>query len=391
MFTRQDKIRMVWSAACNAAIVLCGSLGAYLHFLKYGVRMFQYYTVCSNLFALLTSVICLYFNVKCLMGLRFFIPSWAKVLKYLSTCTLMVTLFIVIFVLVPLYGGGTETLIYFLFTGEMLYHHLLCPLFALASFVWIDEGSFAGERRLPLLAVAPTLLYGVIVTVLNVVGVVYGPYPFLRVTTQPLWQSALWYPAILLLAYVLAFLVWKLRNRFGYASDRAPENAAPESEGYTADGFIKNQDCFSAYTYRTIPASSNGCGAVAVYDLRRHAGQVVEIGDVFCELEKLHFLNIPGPTYLHAMRKYLKKYLPDFTEVTGREVSLAAAQESEMGLFRYNEQRVAHFVPYVRTADGAVRFFNVCDGQEDAVMPMERFVREHCVEGKVRLLYWKTI
>ena len=382
---------MILTAVFNAAIVVCGCIGTYLHYLKYGIGMLQYYTVCSNLFALLTGVICLYFNAKCLLGLRFFIPSWAKVLKYLSTCTLMVTMFIVIFVLVPLYGGGTETLIYFLFTGEMLYHHLLCPLLALVSFVWIDEGSFAGERKLPLLAVAPTLLYGVIVTVLNIVGVVYGPYPFLQVTTQPLWQSALWYGAILALAYALAFLVWKLRNRFGYTSDRAPEISHAESEGYTADGYIKNQDCFSAYSYRTIPASNNGCGCIAVYNLRHHAGQDVKIGEVFSELEKLHFLNIPGPTYLHAMRKYLRKYLPDFTEVTGREESLAAAQGSEMGLFRYNEQRVAHFVPYVRTADGAFRFFNVCDGQEDAVMPMEHFVREHCVEGKVRLLYWKTI
>lgn len=382
---------MVWSAVFNAAIVLCGCIGTYLHYLKYGVGMFQYYTVCSNLFALLTGAICLYFNAKCLLGLRLFIPSWAKVLKYLSTCTLMVTMFIVIFVLVPMYGADAATLKYFLFTGEMLYHHTLCPLLALVSFVWIDEGSYIGECKLPLLATAPTLLYGVIVTVLNIAGAVCGPYPFLQVTTQSFWESAVWYGAILALAYGLAFLVWKLRNRFGYASDRAPEEQRPESEGYTADGYIKNQDCFSAYTYRTIPASNNGCGAVAAYDLRRRAGQDVKIGEVFCELERLHFLNIPGPTYLHAMRKYLRKYLPDFTEVTGREESLAAARDSEMGLFRYNEQRVAHFVPYVRAADGKFRFFNVCDGQEDAVMPMERFVREHCVEGKVRLLYWKTI
>lgn len=382
---------MIWSAIFNAAIVLFGCIGLYLHFLKYGVGMFQYYTVCSNSFALLTSAICLYFNARCLMGLRFFIPSWAKVLKYLSTCTLMVTVFTVIVILVPLYGADTAALQYLLFTGEMHYHHLICPLLALISFVWIDEGSFAGERRLPLFAMLLTFFYGVAVTVLNIDGAIYGPYSFLRITTQPLWESVMWYCAIFVIAYTMAYFVWRLSIRFGYAADRAPEKPSPESEGYTADGYIKNQDCFSACSYRTIPASNNGCGVIAVYNLRRRAGQDAEIGQMFGELEKLHVLNIPGPTYLYAMRRYLRKYLPGFTEMTGREESLAAAQSSEMGLFRYNEQRVAHFVSYVRASDGKFRFFNVCDGQEDAVMPMERFVREHCIEGKVRLLYWKTI
>lgn len=380
---------MIGSLICNAAIVVCGLIGTYLHFLKYGIGMFRYYTLCSNVFALLVCAVCLQYNASCLMGKRFFVPSWARVLKYFAACTLMVTMLIVIFVLAPMFGG-MAALPYFLLQGEMLWHHLLCPVLAFVSFAWIDAGSFGNERRLPVIAVVPTLLYGITVTLLHLVGAMPAPYPFMEVTEQPIGESILWYIAIIALSYALAWLVWKANRRFGYSEDRLPEQPRPESEGFTADGYIKNQDCFSAYTYRTIPASNNGCGAVAVYDLRRYAGQKAEIADVLAELEKLHYLNIPGPTYMYAMRRYLKKYLSDYLETEGRESCLAAAAGSEMGLFRYLEQRIPHFVSYVRAENGQFRFFNVCDGQEDAVMSMEQFVHGHCVEGRVRLLCWKS-
>ena len=42
-----------------------------------------------------------------------------------------------------------------------------------------------------------------------------------------------------------------------------------------------------------------------------------------------------------------------------------------------------HFVCFIRQADGSFRFFNVADGLEDALMPMEQFAREHLTHGTV--------
>ena len=59
-----------------------------------------------------------------------------------------------------------------------------------------------------------------------------------------------------------------------------------------------------------------------------------------------------------------------------------------MGVFRYHEQHVPHFVSYLRVDSGQFRFFNVCDSLEDGILTMEEFVRGRCVGGPVRLLFY---
>ena len=107
-------------------------------------------------------------------------------------------------------------------------------------------------------------------------------------------------------------------------------------------------------------------------------------------MEGMHLLRIPGPTHMRVLRAYLRKYLSGFHEARGRAACLAAAVRCEMGILRYWEQRVPHFVPFFRAAGGEARFLNVCDGAEDLTCPVDCFFREHCAEGPVRLLYWDT-
>ena len=100
-------------------------------------------------------------------------------------------------------------------------------------------------------------------------------------------------------------------------------------------------------------------------------------------MDAMHTLRVPGPTLMRVMRGYLGKYVPGYRETAGREVALAAAEESLAGIFRYREGDVPHFICYLRQEDGQFRFFNVDDGLEDCVMPMERFGREHFLRGNV--------
>lgn len=163
----------------------------------------------------------------------------------------------------------------------------------------------------------------------------------------------------------------------------------PETAGWTSDGYIKNQDCFSAHTYRTIPASENCCGPVAVFNLRRHEGHDVRFPDVLAEMDGLHLLHVPGPTLMYVMRGYLRRHLPGWREVHGRSGALAAAERSRMGVIRYHEQHVPHFVGYYRVDGASFRFLNVCDGQEDVVMPMADFGAGHLRGGSVKLICWE--
>ena len=146
--------------------------------------------------------------------------------------------------------------------------------------------------------------------------------------------------------------------------------------GFSCDGFIIDQNCFGNYRYRTIPASDNGCGWIAAYNLRHALGHAVGFEEVLRELDAMHTLRIPGPTTMNVMRAYLKKYLPDMREHEGRAAARAAACASRMGILRYCEAGIPHFISFLR--DGpAFRFFNVNDGLEDYACSMELFFETH--------------
>ena len=100
----------------------------------------------------------------------------------------------------------------------------------------------------------------------------------------------------------------------------------------------------------------------------------------------MHVLNIPGPTHMRVMRQYLNKYIPDVRVTAGRELALEAATASTAGIFRYREENIPHFISYIRREDGAFRFFNVATDQEDILIPMEQFGREHLQGGRVIVL-----
>ena len=163
----------------------------------------------------------------------------------------------------------------------------------------------------------------------------------------------------------------------------------PLEMGFAPDGYIIDQACFSSFRYRTIPANLNGCGWIAAYNLRKALDHSVTFDEVRSELDDMHFLKAPGPTLMCVMRKYLRRYVPQYRETIGREQALMDAQESAAGIFRYREGKEPHFTSYIRQSDGSFRFFNMADDFEDCVMPMEQFINQHCAPGTVILLWVK--
>ncbi len=159
--------------------------------------------------------------------------------------------------------------------------------------------------------------------------------------------------------------------------------AKPIEAGFSADGYIVDQDCFHSLRYRTMPADINGCGWLAAFNLRKALGREADFREVLRELEGMHLWNVPGPTLMTVMRAYLRRYVPEAQETVGREAALAAAAASCAGIFRYREKREPHFVSYIRSGDGRFRFFNVADGEEDFTAAMEDFGREHLRGGTV--------
>ena len=125
-----------------------------------------------------------------------------------------------------------------------------------------------------------------------------------------------------------------------------------------------------------MPASENGCGWVAGYNIRHYLDHGVHFEEILKEMDEMHVLRIPGPTTMPVMRAYLKKYIPEMCEHEGRDAALAAALTSRAGILRYCEAGIPHFISYIRAGEG-YRFFNVNDGLEDYVASMDMFFETH--------------
>ncbi len=379
--------RALWlSLALNAVIVLLGLIGAVMSFISASptAAALRFYTLDSNLFLLTACAVQAYFEAGILLGKGHFVPSWVRLFKYFAVCTTTVTFFIVLLVLMPMMGGLSAFVRAFL-THSSLFHHFLCPVLGFASFVFRDHPSIP-DRRVTIAAVVPTLVYGVVAVALNIARVLYGPYPFLCVYEQPVWASVVWIIGILLFAWMLAWVIWKLALCLS-DPEAAEPGLPPEPEAWTEDGYLKDQDALSSYTYRSIPACHNSCGPVAAFNLRHYAGHDARFPEVLEEMDRMHLFRIPGPTHTRVMRRYCSKYLPELKEVEGREEAVAAAAASKMGVLRYHEEMVPHFVAYCRS-DGGFRFFNVNDGGEDITLTMAEFAEGHLRGGSVRLMYW---
>lgn len=156
-------------------------------------------------------------------------------------------------------------------------------------------------------------------------------------------------------------------------------------KGFTADGYILDQDCFEDYIYRGISSAINGCGWIAAYDFLRGLGQSVDFRQVHREMNAFFPRQIPGPTPVRILRRYLRRW-GRYPLHWGWRSSLKAASESLAGILRYWEGKEPHFVPYVRVEGDLFRFFNVCDGQEEIFLSMGEFFRNHCVRGLVRVI-----
>ncbi|MGM9614265.1 MAG: hypothetical protein ACI3W7_01880 [Oscillospiraceae bacterium] len=156
-------------------------------------------------------------------------------------------------------------------------------------------------------------------------------------------------------------------------------------DGFSADGYIIDQNFMAGYPYRGMTSDINGCGWIAAYNLRHAAGQDVAFDDVCGEMNRMYVFRIPGPTPMRKLRRYLRRYLPH-RYTAGRKRAQAAAGESAAGILRYWEGDVPHFISFVRQNDGRYRFLNVADGKEDFLCSMEEFFETRVHKGWIRTL-----
>lgn len=185
----------------NIVFIILEMIGFIISYLMFGRYSPEYYTEDANLFSLIVCIMYLCYlcnNIK--------IPRWLEVLRLSSIICLVLTFIIVIVVLLP------TSDVQFMFGGANLFFHLLCPVFLLFLYLYIDKKTKLNSMEI-LYACMPTIIYGIIMAILNILKTYNGPYPFLKIYEQSFAVSLLWEAGILCLAYFIGYFLNKWRKK----------------------------------------------------------------------------------------------------------------------------------------------------------------------------------
>lgn len=203
-----NKVPLIISAIMNLSVTIMSLIGLVIHFQKSGLKMLILYTIDSNILGGIACFIAAVFTLRQIINNKP-LPKRVSMLKYISTCCLCVTFFVVLFILAP--TNGTDGFTEMFFRNDLLFHHLLCPLVSILSLLLFDKVPFKPITS-ALIALIPTAFYAEITIILNITHVAEGPYPFLLVCQQPIYISILWFFIIFSGAFVISLILSKIKQ-----------------------------------------------------------------------------------------------------------------------------------------------------------------------------------
>lgn len=157
----------------NCAVIILELTGLRISISGRKWEIFAYYTQISNIITLISSLALVSTGSN----------EVSVTLRYLSSCMLTMTFLITLFVLVPM-GAGFKRM---MLSGNGLYHHTLCPVLSVASYIMLEDHS-----NMWMFPVILTFVYGVVMLAMNAKDKYDGPYPFFRVHDQSKAATVMW-------------------------------------------------------------------------------------------------------------------------------------------------------------------------------------------------------
>ena len=197
--------------------LVCAAFQIYALVVVFTTRGFsplQYYTVDSNIFACISSIILV---IALLIKKK--TPLWVHKLRYFATSCISVTLVVVLVILIP--AAGFNSVPEMLFQGTNLWQHTVCPLLCIISFLFFEKDEQLDSAQ-SIYALIPTFIYAAVTLILNMIRVIRGPYVFMYVYEQSIWMTFMWMIIIGGIAYILAELLRQGNLRIGFT----PRNAS---------------------------------------------------------------------------------------------------------------------------------------------------------------------
>lgn len=205
--------RLKTAIALNALIIALEAWALWFSMAKNGViENYVFYTQCSNLMGAIACLSCLIAEVRQLRGGRP-LRRAARWFKFAGVCCTTMTFFVVLFVLLPMMeNAGMPGWHYLYVDGSKPITHLVGPVLVFFSYIFL-EADRAMTLRESCIGLVFTIVYAIIAYICNYLLLWDGPYPFFQVWNMPLWQTVLWFFALLALAFALCQLPRLLGKR----------------------------------------------------------------------------------------------------------------------------------------------------------------------------------
>ena len=157
----------------------------------------EYYTNDSNIIALISSLLFIIFYNKD--------KEFVKDIRFIATSCLTVTFLVVIFILCPMYDFNYKLL---MFTDNFFIFHTLVPILSIFSYIALEDRS-----KKNYLCLLFTIIYAITIIPLNILKIVDGPYPFLKINDQGVIPTLLWGLLIIGGNYLLGILLNTLNKK----------------------------------------------------------------------------------------------------------------------------------------------------------------------------------
>lgn len=173
------------------------------------IGMLRFFTVESNLFMGIVSLIFAIEEIQILKNKKDYISKHTYILKLMATSAVGLTFFIVFAYLGPITEGGIISML----MNSNLFFHLIIPVIGILNFIFFEETDKIKFKD-TFYGLIPTAIYE-IYYMINVfihmedgkVSPIYDWYWFVQ---NGVWTAVIVAPMILLITYIICLIIWKL-------------------------------------------------------------------------------------------------------------------------------------------------------------------------------------
>lgn len=172
--------------------------------------MFKFFTVDSNLFMGIISLLFAIFEIRTLRGKIDEIPKYMYILKLMATTGVTLTFVVVFAYLWPLVGS-----LYLMILNSNLFFHLLVPVFSMITFVFFEKNNKISFKY-SFYGLIPIIMYG-LYYLINVLihmnnGIVSPVYDFYYFVQNGVWTSIIVVPVMFIISYIISLILWRFNR-----------------------------------------------------------------------------------------------------------------------------------------------------------------------------------